>query len=42
MFTGIVEATGTVKDIIKEGTNKTFVIEAGMAIRTGSQPKRFP
>ena len=31
MFTGIVEATGTIKKIDIEGTNKTFTIEAGFA-----------
>lgn len=31
MFTGIVEATGTVKIIDTEGTNKTFTIEADFA-----------
>lgn len=31
MFTGIVEATGTVKRIDKAGTNKTFTIEAPFA-----------
>lgn len=31
MFTGIVEATGTIKKIDVEGTNKTFTIEAPFA-----------
>jgi len=31
MFTGIVEATGTIKKIDIEGTNKTFTIEADFA-----------
>lgn len=31
MFTGIVEATGTIKNIKVEGTNKTFTIEAPFA-----------
>jgi riboflavin synthase len=31
MFTGIVEATGTIKQIDIEGTNKTFTIEAPFA-----------
>ncbi len=31
MFTGIVEATGTIKKIDIEGTNKTFTIEAPFA-----------
>ena len=31
MFTGIVEATGTVVHIASEGTNKTFTLEATMA-----------
>ncbi len=31
MFTGIIEATGTVVKITTEGTNKTFTIEAGFA-----------
>ena len=31
MFTGIVEATGTIKTIDIEGTNKTFTIEADFA-----------
>lgn len=32
MFTGIVEATGTINNIDIEGTNKTFTIEAPFAI----------
>ena len=31
MFTGIIESTGTVKNIISEDTNKHFVIEADIA-----------
>jgi riboflavin synthase len=31
MFTGIVEATGVIRHIEEEGTNKTFTIEAGFA-----------
>jgi len=31
MFTGIVEATGKIVEIQKEGTNKTFIVEAAMA-----------
>jgi riboflavin synthase len=31
MFTGIIEATGIIKKIDIEGTNKTFTIEAGFA-----------
>ncbi|MDP4263020.1 MAG: riboflavin synthase [Bacteroidota bacterium] len=31
MFTGIIEATGTVKKVITNGSNKTFWIESGLA-----------
>ena len=31
MFTGIVEATGTIKNIKTEGTNKIFSVEAPFA-----------
>ncbi|MCK5279062.1 MAG: riboflavin synthase [Cyclobacteriaceae bacterium] len=35
MFTGIVEATGVIKKIDIEGTNKTFTIEADFATEMG-------
>lgn len=31
MFTGIIEATGVIKEILEEGTNKTFTIESAVS-----------
>lgn len=31
MFTGIIETTGTIKEIFEQGTNKTFIIESSIS-----------
>jgi riboflavin synthase len=40
MFTGIVETTAEVVEIIAEGTNLTFRLRSVLSSRTQNRPKR--